>query len=142
MNSIKKQPSTKKKRQALERVELIFIEKNKVSDLNIDFKNGNIGTVYIRVDVDTISFTRQFLIEQGYSTRLMVIPDVDNIFYIYGRKKASNAVFNEHCKNTVIRSDDYIEYLIRVSSNNHDTVLTDSNEIIEKNIDREWVKYA
>lgn len=51
-------------------------------------------------------------------------------------------MFNEHCKNTVIRSDDYIEHLIRVSSNNHDTVLTDSNEIIEKNIDREWVKYA
>lgn len=142
MNTLEKQPITKKKRQALERVELIFIERKKVSDLNIDFKNGNIGTVYIRVDIDTISLTREFLIEQGYSTRLMVIPDVDNVFYIYGRKKASKAVFNEYCKNTVIRSDDYIEHLIRVSSNNHDTVLTDSNEIIEKNIIREWIKYA
>lgn len=122
-----------------DRVELIFIENSLVSDLNIDLKKANIGTIYVRVDIETISFTRQFLVDKGYSTRLMVIPDEENIFYIYGRKKASKAVFNEHCKNTVIRKDDYIRYLIEVSSNDFDVVATDNSKITKIDINREWI---
>lgn len=122
-----------------DRVELIFVENSLVSDLNIDLKKANIGTIYVRVDIETISFTRQFLVDKGYSTRLMVIPDEENIFYIYGRKKASKAVFNEHCKNTVIRKDDYIRYLIEVSSNDFDVVATDNSKITKTDINREWI---
>ena len=122
-----------------DRIELIFVENSLVSDLKIDLKKANIGTIYVRVDIETISFTRQFLVDKGYSTRLMVIPDEENIFYIYGRKKASKAVFNEHCKNTVIRKDDYIRYLIEVSSNDFDVVATDNSKITKADIDREWI---
>lgn len=122
-----------------DRIELIFIENSLVSDLNIDLKKANIGTIYVRVDIDTISFTRQFLVDKGYSTRLMVIPDKENVFYIYGRKKASKAVFNEHCKNTVIRKDDYVIYLIEVSSNDFDVVATDNSKITKTDINREWI---
>lgn len=130
------------KKEELKRVELIFIQYNKISDLNIDFKNGNIGSIYIRVDIETISFTREFLVNNGYSTRLIVVPNIDNIFYIYGRKKANKAVFNEHCKNTVIRNNNYIEHLINVSSNEYDTVLTDFDKVLSENMNREWLKYA
>ena len=122
-----------------DRIELIFVENSLVSDLNIDLKKANIGTIYVRVDIETISFTRRFLVDKGYSTRLMVVPDEENIFYIYGRKKASKAVFNEHCKNTVIRKDDYIRYLIEVSSNDFDVVATDNSKITKADIDREWI---
>lgn len=122
-----------------DRIELIFIENSLVSDLNIDLEKANIGTIYARVGIETISFTRQLLVDKGYSTRLIVIPDEENIFYIYGRKKASKAVFNEHCKNTVIRKDDYIRYLIEVSSNDFDVVATDNSKITKTDINRGWI---
>ena len=54
---------------------------------------------------------------------------------IFGKKKGNKGAFNEHCKNTVIRSEFYIDKLIDTSSNENDLVITDDLDIL-KNINK------
>lgn len=115
-----------------ERIELIIIEKTKIEKIN-DLLSENIGSVYIKVDLENLSDVRKFLISKNYTTRLMVIKnDFNVLYYIYGKKRSNKGVFNEHCKNSVLKTNDYIEKLINVSSNDSDTVFTDSDDVLTK----------
>ena len=107
------------------------------------------GSFYAFCGTEQVSQTRKALVEAGFSTRLLIWektnPSPMNGEYIwlsgieccvYGKLK--NAVFNEHCKNTILRyplcADKnrfhttqkplaLFSYLISVSSNEGDLVL-------------------
>lgn len=105
------------------------------------------GSIYIFCGTEQVSFIRRRLVELKLSTRLCIWeknnPSPMNGQYIwlsgveccvYGKKK--NAVFNEHCKNTVFKYPvvnkqihltqkplNLMKYLINVSSNKNDLVL-------------------
>lgn len=114
------------------RIELIILENKKIEDLE-DILELNIGSIYVKVDLATLSNSRSYLISKNYTTRLMVIKQLDSVlFYIYGKRKGGKGVFNEHCKNSVIKVDDYLGKLIEVSSNQEDTVKTDSEMVLNK----------
>jgi DNA modification methylase len=104
------------------------------------------GSIYIFCSTEQVSFIRSELIRHGLSTRLCIWektnPSPVNGQHIwlsgveccvYGKKK--NAVFNEHCRNTVwkypvVRKQlhptqkplDLFRYLVKVSSSKNDTV--------------------
>lgn len=107
------------------------------------------GSMYIFCGIKQVSELRQILIDNNYSTRLLIWEKTnpspmngDNIWLsgieccIYG--KLSGATFNEHCKNTILRYPlcadfgrfhttqkplSMFKYLIKVSSNPGDLVL-------------------
>lgn len=105
------------------------------------------GSIYIFCGTEQVSFIRQFLVKAGLSTRLIIWektnPSPMNGKHIwlsgieccvYG--KFRGAVFNEHCKNSILRYPsgrsklhptekplELFKYLIRVSSNAGDVVL-------------------
>ena len=105
------------------------------------------GSVYIFCGTEQVSSIRAGLVLRGFSTRLIIWEKTnpspmngDNIWLsgieccVFGR--LPKAVFNEHCKNTVLRFPTVhgklhptqkpvklIEYIISVSTNEGDTVL-------------------
>lgn len=128
-----------------ERVELCLIKNTNIKSIE-RILSKDIGSVYISVNLDTISFTRDFLIKRNFTTRLCVfLSDMieDDIcsgkssYYIFGKKKGNKGVFNEKCKNTVFRKDDNWNYILDVSSNNGDLVLIDDDSFL-RNKDRKW----
>jgi len=104
------------------------------------------GSIYIFCSTEQVSFIRSHLIMHGLTTRLCIWEKTnpaplngDKVWLsgieccVYGKKKG--AVFNEHCKNTVWRYPtvkskvhhtqkplELFRYLVRVSSNEGDTV--------------------
>lgn len=121
------------KKEFKERIELIILNNLNIEKIN-SILDDNIGSVYIKVNLLKLSNTRELLINKNYTTRLMVIDNNKEIvYYIYGKKKGNKGVFKEHCKNTVIRSKNYIDKLIETSSNENDLIITDDLEIL-KNI--------
>jgi DNA modification methylase len=109
----------------------------------------NKGSVYIFCGTEQVSLIRKTLVDNKYSTRLLIWEKTnpspmngDTIWLsgieccVYG--KLSGASFNEHCKNTVLKypicNDKFkfhttqkplemFSYLVRVSSNKNDLVL-------------------
>lgn len=109
----------------------------------------NKGSVYIFCCTEQVSLIRKTLVDNKYSTRLLIWEKTnpspmngDTIWLsgieccVYG--KLSGASFNEHCKNTVLKfpicNDKFkfhttqkplemFSYLVRVSSNENDLVL-------------------
>lgn len=109
----------------MKRIELLIIEDSDINDI-IELLNNDVGSVYFKVTPRTLSNVRKVLIANNFTTRLFVISDNENVmFYVYGKKKKSNAVFNEHCKNSLIRTENYIEQMIDASTNINDLILTD-----------------
>lgn len=124
----------------MKRVELLIFEHKKINDFIKLTEEYIVANVYIKVDLDDISETRQKLIDLNYTTRLFIsFFEGNKKEYIFGKLKKSKGVFNEHCKNSIIREK--ISKIINVSSNDKDIVIVDDEEII-KNIDenREWIK--
>lgn len=112
------------------RIELLIYNNKKIEDINI---NRNIGSVYIKVNLNNLSKTRKVLIENNYTTRLMVINEkYGTIFYIYGKKQKNKGVFNEHCKNSLIKEENYIKKIIEVSSNENDIIETDDLFVVNE----------
>jgi len=109
----------------MKRIELLIIEDSEINDI-IGLLNNDVGSVYFKVTPRTLSNVRKVLVANNFTTRLFVISDNENVmFYVYGKKKKSNAVFNEHCKNSLIRTENYIEQMIDASTNVNDLILTD-----------------
>lgn len=109
----------------MKRIELLIIEDSEINDM-IELLNKDVGSVYFKVTPRTLSNVRKVLVVNNFTTRLFVISDSNNVmFYVYGKKKKNNAVFNEHCKNCLIRTEDYIEKMIDTSTNINDLILTD-----------------
>jgi hypothetical protein len=116
------------------RKELILITKKHYSDIRDEILSMNVGSIYIKTSLEDLSKTRSDLILDNFTTRLFVARIVDeNCFFIYGKKKANKGTFNEHCKNTVYEYDDFnsfYSHVINVSSNQDETVVSDSNPVI------------
>ncbi len=113
-----------------ERIELIILNNSNIEKIQ-SILDDNIGSVYIKVNLLELSNTRELLVNKDYTTRLMVIDNNKEIlYYIFGKKKGNKGVFKEHCKNTIIRSEDYIYKLIDTSSNENDLVITDDLDIL------------
>lgn len=108
------------------KIELVILEDAGNDKLN-GFLDKNIGSIYIQVTPETLSEVRSTLIDNKFTTRLLVIV-LDQLvkYYVYGKKKKRIAVYNQNCKNTVIRNDKYIDILIKASSNTNDIVYTDN----------------
>ena len=109
----------------------------------------NRGSIYIFCGIEQVSLIRKTLVDNKYSTRLLIWEKTnpspmngDTIWLsgieccVYG--KLSGASFNEHCKNTVLKYPicndkfkfhttqkplDMFSYLVRVSSNKNDLIL-------------------
>lgn len=123
------------KKEIKERIELIILNDSNIEKIK-SILDDNIGSVYIKVNLLELSNTRELLVNKDYTTRLMVIDNNKEIlYYIFGKKKGNKGAFNEHCKNTVIRSEFYIDKLIDTSSNENDLVITDDLNIL-KNINK------
>lgn len=108
----------------------------------------NKGSIYIFCGTEQVSLIRKTLVDNKYSTRLLIWEKTnpspmngDTIWLsgieccVYG--KLSGASFNEHCKNTVLKYPicndkfkfhttqkplDMFSYLVRVSSNENDLI--------------------
>jgi len=116
----------------MKRIELIIIEKKGIDDI-LDILKSNVGSVYFNVSPKTLSYVRDTLTKCNYTTRLFVIQNDNSIlYYIYGKKQKSFGVFNEHCKNSLIRTPNYIEKMIETSSNVTDLIMSDDPVIIQK----------
>lgn len=114
------------------RVELVILEEKNIEE-NIKILENNIGSIYVKVNLHNLSSTRVLLINNLYTTRLFIAKkNEDVIYYIYGKKQKNKGVFNEHCKNSVVKNENYIEKIIEVSSNKNDLVLTDSRSVLKK----------
>lgn len=114
------------------RVELVILEEKNIEE-NIKILENNIGSIYVKVNLHNLSSTRVLLINNLYTTRLFVAKkNEDVIYYIYGKKQKNKGVFNEHCKNSVVKNENYIEKIIEVSSNKNDLILTDSRSVLKK----------
>jgi DNA modification methylase len=109
----------------------------------------NKGSVYIFCGIEQVSLIRKTLVDNQYSTRLLIwektnpSPMNGNTIWLSGIEccvygKLSGASFNEHCKNTVLKypicNDKFkfhttqkplemFSYLVRVSSNENDLIL-------------------
>lgn len=120
-----------------------------IQDLMNELSRVCKGSMYIFCGTEQVSEIRKCLVQNGYSTRLIIWEKTnpspmngDTIWLsgieccVYG--KLSGATFNEHCKNTVLRfpvcSDkdrfhktqkplSMFKYLITTSTNEGDTVL-------------------
>lgn len=120
----------------MKRKDLIIINNIKYNDLynNLgNIKKSNIGTLYIKVNIKTLSNVRSSMIKDDFTTRLFVVRIKDiNIFYIYGKKKGKKGTFNEHCKSTYYKFDcieEFYKKIIEVSSNKGESIVIDSPEI-------------
>lgn len=127
----------------MERVELLIFEEKDFKEFKSLPNKYNIVNVYIKVNIKSLSEVRQKLIELGYTTRLFVtIESGVKKEYIFGKKKGQNGVFNEKCKNSIVRNS--IAEVIKVSSNSGDKVLVDSESLLNKakvvfKNERDWV---
>lgn len=118
------------------RVELLIFKNKNILDFKNLIDKYTIANVYIKVNLNNISETRKELIKLNYTTRLFVtINDGIKSEYIFGKLKKSKGVFNEHCKNSIIRND--INHVIRVSSNDNDVVIVDNKSLIIEE-SRKW----
>lgn len=114
----------------MKRIELIIIENRKIEEM-LDLINANIGSIYFKVTPKTLSLVRSTLVNSLYTTRLFIVQkNKEVIYYIYGKKKKNQGVFNEHCKNSLVRTNTPIEQIITVSSNRNDLIVSDSQEIL------------
>lgn len=123
------------------RYELCFFENNtKISDISP--LPSNIGTIYLRSDIATISENRATLIDQDFTTRLFVDKNNGNgnKYYIYGRKKKNKGIFNEHCKNTVADKPDFFAYILDTHTDEGSTVLTDSESFYNSATQRQTLE--
>lgn len=127
------------------RIDLIILKNTEYIKKRQELLKENIGSIYIKVDLNTLSETRIKLIEDKFTTRLFVA-NINNIneFYIYGKKKGNKGTFNEHCKNTYYEYtnfEDFIIHIINVSSNIKEKVSTDDKLIkkIIKKLKRELI---
>lgn len=127
----------------MERIELTILENDSFNKFKKLLDNYNLVNVYLGVDITTISKVREDLVNLGYTTRLFVVLDGNTKKeYIYGKKKGSKGVFNEKCKNSLIREN--IVKVVDVSSNEYSKVVTDIKELenLAKNknyLNREWI---
>ena len=118
------------------RVELLIFKNKNILDFKNLINKYTIANVYIKVNLKNISETRKELIKLNYTTRLFVtINDGIKSEYIFGKLKKSKGVFNEHCKNSIIRND--INHVIQVSSNDNDVVIVDDKSLIIEE-SRKW----
>lgn len=118
------------------RVELLIFKNKNILDFKNLINKYTIANVYIKVNLNNISETRKELIKLNYTTRLFVtINDGIKSEYIFGKLKKSKGVFNEYCKNSIIRND--INHVIRVSSNDNDVVIVDDKSLIIEE-SRKW----
>lgn len=118
------------------RVELLIFKNKNILDFKNLINKYTIANVYIKVNLNNISETRKELIKLNYTTRLFVtINDGIKSEYIFGKLKKSKGVFNEHCKNSIIRND--INHVIQVSSNDNDVVIVDDKSLIIEE-SRKW----
>ena len=128
------------------------------------------GSIYIFCGTEQVSDIRKFLVANGLSTRLLIWEKTnpspmngDKIWLsgieccVYG--KFSGAIFNAHCKNTVLRYPvcsgkkrihktqkplELFKYLIEVSSNPGDTILdpfsgSGTTAVACQQLDREYI---
>lgn len=110
------------------RIELSIFKNKSIKDFTLLFNEFDLISVYIKVDLKTLSETRKKLIEMGYTTRLFIhFENGIKSEYVFGKLKAKNGVFKEHCKNSVFRKK--IENLIEISSNKDDFVMIDDEDI-------------
>ncbi len=124
----------------VDRVELAIIEKSKnIIDFFEKTSPYEIISIYFLVDLSNISFIREYLIKQNYTTRLFIHIDENGMKkeYIYGKLKGKNGVFNEHCKNSVFRKN--IQDIVNISSNSGDSVIIDVNSNIIVNENRNFI---
>lgn len=125
------------------RYELCFFE-NALKISNILPLPDNVGTIYIRSDISTISENRAYLVDNDFTTRLFVDKSSGdgNKYYIYGRKKKNKAIFHEHCKNTVfnIPDLDLPTYLLDVHTEVGCTVLTDCDTFYHTATERQGIE--
>lgn len=115
----------------MNRVELLIFKHKNIDDFMEINQKYVVANVYIKVDLKNISQTRKKLIDLNYTTRLFItVDDGKKTEYIFGKLKKSKGVFNEHCKNSIIREN--IDKVITISSNNGDSVILDDKTLIEK----------
>lgn len=126
------------------RIELVILENIENNGIE-NFLSENIGSIYVQVSPNTLSESRKILTDNQFSTRLIVVPQNDTAkYYIYGKKKKNNGVFNENCKNTVLTAKQYLEKIIEASSNADDLVITDDSNVMRllENKNRKSVFYG
>lgn len=123
----------------MNRVELLIFKHKNIDDFIKISQKYVVANVYIKVDLKNISQTRKRLIDLNYTTRLFItVVDGKKTEYIFGKFKKSKGVFNEYCKNSIIREN--IDKVITISSNNGDSVILDDKTLIEKiKGDRLWI---
>jgi hypothetical protein len=122
------------------RIELCILNTHSLEQFKTLYNTYNIVNIYIKTNIENLSAMRKELINLNYTTRLFVLFDGHKKQeYIYGKLKGQKGVFNEHCKNSVFRKP--IEDLIDISSNIHDTVLTDDENLHSnyKGSERTWI---
>lgn len=120
------------------RIDLMLLEKTKYKDYQSTIENMkklNLGTLYVSVNLMTLSETRAEMVNDDFTTRLFVAKiNGQNHFYIYGKKKGKKGTFNQHCKNTFYEYDsreDFFTHIIKSSSNEKELFLSDCQEALE-----------
>lgn len=132
------------------RIDLMLLEKTKYKDYQSTIENMkklNLGTLYVSVNLMTLSETRAEMVNDDFTTRLFVAKiNGQNHFYIYGKKKGKKGTFNQHCKNTFYEYDsreDFFTHIIKSSSNEKELFLSDCQEALEvgRKLTRDVEKY-
>lgn len=120
------------------RIDLMLLEKTKYKDYQSTIENMkklNLGTLYVSVNLMTLSETRAEMVNDDFTTRLFVAKiNGQNHFYIYGKKKGKKGTFNQHCKNTFYEynsREDFFTHIIKSSSNEKELFLSDCQEALE-----------
>ncbi len=131
--------STKKKpiKTHKERIELALLDHTSIKKFEQLLERNEVASVYIKVNLSTISKVRSRLVELNYTTRLFIhlSENGTKTEYIFGRLKGGKGVFNEFCKNTVFRRP--LIDLIKISSAEQDVVAIDNHDYITSE-DRTW----
>lgn len=120
------------------RIDLMLLEKTKYKDYQSTIENMkklNLGTLYVSVNLMTLSETRAEMVNDDFTTRLFVAKiNGQNHFYIYGKKKGKKGTFNQHCKNTFYEynsREDFFTHIIKSSSNEKELFLSDCQEALK-----------
>lgn len=123
----------------MERIELLIFKNKDIQDFIDISEKYMIVNVYIKVSLENISKTRKKLIDLNYTTRLFITYNNEiKEEYIFGKLKKSKGVFNEKCKNSIIRED--ISSVISVSSNEGDSIIVDDSGLFKEE-NRDYIIY-
>tara|TARA_Y100001960_G_scaffold72262_1_gene76751 strand:+ start:2810 stop:3223 length:414 start_codon:yes stop_codon:yes gene_type:complete len=121
-----------------QRIDLMILEDTEYPEYRETIENIkklNLGTLYVKVSIETLSETRADMVNDDYTTRLFVAKiNGENSFYIYGKKKGKKGTFNEHCKNTFYEYDsksDFLKHIINTSSNELERIVSDDKDILK-----------